>query len=309
MEFHEPVLVEEVLEALSIDPHGIYVDATLGTGGHSSRILKRLGASGLLIGLDVDPLALERAGQRLSGAEARVEVVRSSYADLDLVLERLGIKRVQGVLLDLGISSYQLEASGRGFSFSRDEPLDMRMDPDRAATAAQLVNTLSERELADILKKFGEEPRAKSIARAIVKERKREPIRTTFQLVKIIESHSPPRGALGKHPATRAFQALRIATNRELENLNSFLEKIPGLIEKGGRLVILSYHSLEHRMVKRAMVEWEKECTCPKDFPHCVCDKEVLFKRVNKRAIMPADREIKRNPRARSAQLRAAERV
>lgn len=311
MELHQPVLVDEVLRALSIElnPDGVYVDATLGLGGHSLEIVKRLGASGLLIGLDVDPLALERAGQRLQGARGQVEIVRSSYADLDLVLERLSIPNVQGVLLDLGISSYQLEVSGRGFSFSRDEPLDMRMDPSKPVTAEYLVNKLSERELGEILKRFGEEPRAKSIARAIVREREKEPIRTTSQLVKIVESHSPPRARLGKHPATRTFQALRIATNRELENLKSFLEKIPGYIAKGGRLVILSYHSLEHRMVKQAMVEWEKGCTCPKDLPQCLCNKKELFRRINRKAIKPTEAEVRKNPRARSAQLRAAERV
>ncbi len=306
---HKPVLVDEVLRSLQIKPDGIYVDGTLGTGGHACAVAQRLGPSGILIGLDVDPSAIERARPRLKGFEPQIITIKASYADLDQVLQDLGISKVQGVLLDLGLSSLQLDLSGRGFSFSRDEPLDMRMDPDGPKTAAQLLNSLSERQLEQLLRDFGEEPRARAIARAIVRERTKSPIRTTSQLVKIIESLSPPRARLGKHPATRTFQALRIAVNEELENLKLFLEKAPELIDRQGRVVILSYHSLEHRMVKRAMQEWERGCSCPADFPRCVCGKKVLFKRVNKRAIVPSDEEIRANPRARSAQLRAAERV
>ncbi|MCK4792950.1 MAG: 16S rRNA (cytosine(1402)-N(4))-methyltransferase RsmH, partial [Desulfobacteraceae bacterium] len=240
----------------------------------------------------------------------RVSVISASYADLDQVLMELAIEKVDGVLLDLGMSSYQLEESGRGFSFLRDEPLDMRMDPEDEITARHLINSLSPKELESILKKYGEERRARSIVRAIVRAREKEPIETSSRLADLIKSVSPPSyGSKARHPATRTFQALRVAVNKELQNIEVFLNKIPHLLAKGGRLVILSYHSLEDRCIKKAMFDWEKVCTCPPDFPQCVCGKVPMFKRLFKKGLKPDKREIDENPRARSAVMRAAERI
>ncbi len=307
---HEPVLVREVLDSLTINPGGIYVDGTVGPGGHSWQIGKRLNKEGLLICLDIDPGALEFARKRLSSLSCQVRAIKESYSRLGNVLNELGLEKVDGILVDLGMSSYQLEESGRGFSFSKDEPLDMRMDPENRVTAAGLLNSLSLRDLEDIFRIYGEEKRARTIAKAIVNTRKKAPITRASQLAELIESlfpRSPGRSL--KHPATKTFQALRIAVNKELENLNEFLDSVPEWIKTGGRLVILSYHSLEDRLVKQAMMQWEKGCICPPRFPQCVCGQKPLFKRVYKKAVRPQPSEIKKNPRARSAILRAAERI
>ena len=240
----------------------------------------------------------------------RASVVNANYADLDKVLEALGYKEVNGVLLDLGMSSYQLERSSRGFSFLRDEPLDMRMDRVGGMTAHHLINTLSLKDLSDIFKRYGEEKKARLIARAIVKAREKAPVETSLELASIVKSVFPKDYRFKTiHPATRVFQALRIEVNRELANLETFLGKIPSLIAKGGRLVILSYHSLEDRLVKQAMSDWERTCTCPTDFPQCVCGKSALFKKLLKKGLVPGREEVLDNPRARSARLRAAERI
>jgi len=308
---HEPVLVKEVLRALAIRPEGIYVDGTLGTGGHGLAMGQRLGPEGMLIALDVDPTAIQVAKERLKDLVCRREITKASYANLDEVLLGLGITKVDGVFLDLGMSSFQLDYSGRGFSFLRDEPLDMRMDPDEGdITAAYLLNTLSQQELEDLLRRYGEERKAKRISKAIIQARSRAPIETSSQLASLVRSVYPkPRGPVYRHPATRTFQALRIAVNRELDNLKTFLEKVPELLKPGGRVVILSYHSLEDRMVKQAMVSWEKGCICPPDFPQCVCGRSPLLKRLYRKAKRPSQAEMEENPRARSAILRAAERV
>ena len=299
------------MAALAVRPGGVYVDGTIGTGGHALAIGQRLGQGGLLIGLDVDPDAIELAKGRLQGLECRWRVFKSSYADTDSVLEDLGISSVDGLLLDLGMSSLQLDYSGRGFSFLRDEPLDMRMDPDRGnPDAAYLINSLSEKELEKLLRRYGQERYAKRISKAIVMARQKAPIKTSSQLAALVRAVYPrSRGPKTKHPATRTFQALRIAVNRELENLESFLEKAPELLRQGGRLVILTYHSLEDRLVKQTMVSWEKGCTCPPKLPYCVCGKAPIMRRVYKKAKRPSRRELSLNPRARSAILRAAERV
>ncbi|MBW1797890.1 MAG: 16S rRNA (cytosine(1402)-N(4))-methyltransferase RsmH, partial [Deltaproteobacteria bacterium] len=245
---HLPVLVEEVVKYLVAVPDGTYVDGTVGNGGHSLAIGKGLIGKGSLICLDRDPDAVALSKKRLASLGEKVSVIRASYADLDQVLMELAIEKVDGVLLDLGMSSYQLEESGRGFSFLRDEPLDMRMDPDDEITARHLVNSLLPKELESILKKYGEERRARSIVRAIVRAREKEPIETSSRLADLIKSVSPPSyGSKARHPATRTFQALRVAVNKELQNIEVFLNKIPFLLAKGGRLVILSYHSLEDR--------------------------------------------------------------
>lgn len=307
---HKPVLVDEALRHLITIPDGVYVDGTAGTGGHSLAIGTALAGKGRLICLDLDPEAVRLSRRRLAILGKRAFVTQASFSGLDRVLEDLEIRGVAGVLLDLGMSSYQLERSGRGFSFKREEPLDMRMDPENVHPAHYLVNNLSERELERILRDYGEERRAKSISRALVKERTRKPIKTSLQLAELIKSVFPPSFRYrARHPATRTFQALRIAVNTELQNLETFLEKIPALMVKGGRLVILSYHSLEDRLVKKTMVNWEQRCTCPPDFPDCACGKVPIFKRLSKKGLRATQGEVEENPRARSAILRAAERI
>lgn len=290
-------------------PDGVYVDGTVGTGGHSLAIGMRLAGRGRLICLDRDPDAVIVSRKRLKFLGGGLSVIRENFADLDKVLKDLETDEVDGVLLDLGMSSYQLQESGRGFSFSRDEPLDMRMDPDDTPTARDLVNELSSKELERIFRTYGEERQAKRIARAIVNSRSQQPIESSSQLAILVQSALPaPRRFRAKHPATQTFQALRIAVNRELQNLEIFLNKAPLLLAKGGRLAILSYHSLEDRLVKQAMLYWEKGCTCPPDLPRCVCGKIQLFRRLFKRGLKPPPEEIQENPRARSATLRVAER-
>jgi 16S rRNA (cytosine1402-N4)-methyltransferase len=307
---HQPVLVHEVIRYLVTTHEGVYVDGTVGTGGHSEAILREVGVTGRLIGIDRDSEAIEVSRERLVPLGKNVTLLKANYADLDEVLRDIGLEKVHGILLDLGMSTFQLENSGRGFSFNRDEPLDMRMDPDGGVTAQELVNQLSAPELEHILRVYGEEGRAKRIAKTIERERSKRPIGSSLQLANLIQSVVPrshhPRA---KHPATRTFQALRIAVNRELEHLKAFLDKAPGLIFRRGRLVVLSYHSLEDRMVKRAMTDWERGCRCPPDLPVCGCGKAPLFKRLHKRGIRPDQREIESNPKARSAMMRAAERV
>jgi 16S rRNA (cytosine1402-N4)-methyltransferase len=307
---HCPVLVREVIQYLITTPEGIYVDATVGGGGHSEAIARVLGSRGQIIGIDQDQEALKLAGPRLNSFGDKIRLMQANFSQLDKVLEKMGTGPVQGVLVDLGMSSMQLDQWGRGFSFNRDEPLDMRMDASGKITARELVNKLTARELSDIFKKYGEEKKAGLIAKVIVRERQKEPITSALQLAKLVQAVSPrfKRGE-AKHPATRVFQALRIAVNGELEHLQDFLKKIPDVIVKGGRLVVLSYHSLEDRMVKQAMLTWEQGCECPPDLPYCGCGKSPLFRRLLKKGLRPGMQEIQDNPRARSAILRAAERI
>jgi 16S rRNA (cytosine1402-N4)-methyltransferase len=307
---HRPVLVQEVLEDLITATDGTYIDGTVGSGGHSEAIGRRIEGHGQLLCLDRDSEAIRISKQRLSFLGERVRFIKASYGSADQVLRDLGWGKAHGILLDLGMSGFQLEQSGRGFSFYRDEPLDMRMDPDAGVTAAHLIHHLSEKELEEIFRQYGEERRARAIARRIGQERKTKPIHSSLSLARLIESVVPRfRRAGAKHPATRAFQALRIAVNKELEHLASFLGKSPDLLAARGRLVILSYHSLEDRMVKQAMMDWEKGCQCPPTLPICCCGKEPLFRRIHKKGIRPGPKEIEENPRARSAVLRAAERI
>jgi len=307
---HEPVLLYEVVRALSIISEGIYVDCTVGTGGHSEAIARKLGTNGRLVCLDRDPDAVRIAKERLDFLGGRLMIAQSNFADLRDLLREWRIESVHGVLLDLGMSSYQLERAGRGFSFLRDEPLDMRMDPGLSKTAFDLVNTSPVEDLENYLRVYGEEKRARIIARKIVRSREENPIRTSRELAELVKSISPiPRRGTHKHPATRTFQALRIAVNQELELLETALERAPSLVREGGRIVVISYHSLEDRIVKRHMEKWEHPCTCPPDFPHCVCGKKALFRRVQKKPVRPASGEVARNPRARSAMMRVAERV
>ncbi len=302
--------MDQVVEDLAILADGIYVDGTVGTGGHSLAIAEHLGPRGLLLCLDRDADAVRIARARLSNLSAPVTILKSNYAELDHVLQGMGIVSVQGVLLDLGLSSLQLEHSGRGFSFNRDEPLDMRMDANDTITARQLVNELRREELETILREYGEEPRAKAIARILVIERERRPIDSSLQLARLIESVvRPSRRPSARHPATRSFQALRIAVNQELENLRICLSRIPSLLAPGGRFVVLAYHSLEDRPVKQALADWERGCVCPPDLPVCVCGRTPLLRRIRKKGKKPSPDEIAANPRARSAILRVAERI
>jgi len=306
---HQPVMVDEVVRFLITDPRGTYVDGTVGTGGHSLRIAKSLAPAGRLICLDVDRTSLEVARGRLSQFAGRVTLVKESYVAIDTVLAELGVERVNGILVDLGFSSYQLESSGRGFSFQNDEPLDMRMDQENPVNAGDLVNAGSLESLQGILRDYGEDRWAKRIASAIVEERKKSPIRSTLQLARIVERTIPRRyHPRNIHPATRIFQALRIAVNRELQNLADFLKMVPSVLVQGGSLVVISYHSLEDRLVKQALQRWEGKGAYPRRLP-VLHTYKPLMKAVRKRALRPSQAELDRNPRSRSAVMRVAERV
>ncbi|MBW2708810.1 MAG: 16S rRNA (cytosine(1402)-N(4))-methyltransferase RsmH [Deltaproteobacteria bacterium] len=306
---HVPVLVQEAIQYLNFKPEGVYVDGTVGSGGHSSEILSYLPEKSRLICLDRDPDAIRLSHERLS-SDHRVQLVQANFANLGRVMQELAIDSIDGILLDLGMSSYQIEKSGRGFSFNREEPLDMRMNPDHKPTGEHLINTLPVKSLQALLREYGEERRAKPLARAIVRARDKNPIKTAAGLAQIIEGATPKsRQPWKRHPATKTFQALRIAVNKEMDNLETFLRKIPALMAAGGRLVVISYHSLEDRQVKKAMVHWEKACICPPDFPVCACDKSPTFTRLFKKGQKPEQAEIHNNPRARSAIMRVAERM
>jgi len=307
---HQPVMVDEVMRFLISNPEGTYVDGTAGTGGHSLRIAESLAPAGRLICLDVDQASLEIARDRLSPCAEKVTLFKESYVDIDRVLEELGVERMSGMLLDLGISSYQLESSGRGFSFRKDEPLDMRMDQHAGISAGELINGNSIERLEGILWEYGQERWAKRIARAIAEERKNNPIRSSLQLARIVERAIPGRyHPRNIHPATRVFQAIRIAINRELQNLADFLNKAPSVLARDGRLVVISYHSLEDRLVKRAMLQWEGKKMQPRKLPVIHQSCEPVMRTVTKGALKPSQAEIDRNPRSRSAIMRVAERV
>ncbi|BAF60050.1 MAG: 16S rRNA (cytosine(1402)-N(4))-methyltransferase RsmH [Pelotomaculum sp.] len=311
MEFiHRPVMLDEVLEGLNLKPGGVYVDCTVGGAGHGEAILKRTGAEGRLIGIDRDPEALAAAERRLVPYGKRVDLVRANFEDIGKVLERLGQTGVDGILFDLGVSSYQLDNPARGFSYKRDSLLDMRMDPERGPSARELVNTLTAEELARIIKDYGEERWAFRIAAFIVEERKRSPIETTGRLAEIIKK-AIPAGARreGPHPARRTFQALRIAVNRELEVLGGALRSAVRVLRPGGRICVITYHSLEDRIVKETFRRLASPCTCPKEFPACVCGGKKEIKIVTARPVVPSAGEVEENPRARSAKLRIAEKL
>jgi len=296
---HQPVMVDEVIAYLVTTPEGIYVDGTVGTGGHSLEICKRIAPKGRLICLDIDSASLQLARKRLALFGDRVKIIKESYVELDKVLQGIGVERVNGIFLDLGMSSYQLESSGRGFSFMRDEPLDMRMDQERIGTASRLVNTISMERLRGLLWDYAEERWAKLIARAVVQERRKAPISSSLRLARLVETTIPRRHHPRKrHPATKTFQAIRIAVNRELQNIAEFLEKAPLLLVNGGRLAVISYHSLEDRLVKRSFRRWERE----------EGTRPPLMRRLEKKGLKPSQAEVERNPRSRSAIMRVAER-
>ncbi len=301
--YHDPVLLEETLEFLLTDRDGTYVDGTLGGGGHAAAIARALGPRGMLIGVDRDPEALRACAALEAEFSGRVRLRRGDYAALREVLAAEGIDRVRGVLLDLGVSSHQLDAGARGFSFLREGPLDMRMDPAGTVTAEDLVNGLDERELARLFLEFGEEPRADRVARFVAEARKRKPLRTTADLARVVERALGRRG--GKHPGTRVFQALRIAVNGELDSLDRILRDLPEILETGGRAVVIAYHSLEDRRVKQAFVK--HGVRCPGDGHRCNCGAPGRLRALTRKVVKPARSEVTANPRARSARLRAAE--
>lgn len=307
---HVPVMVNEVVRYLNCSPGKTYVDGTLGGGGHAKAILEAIDPGGFLLGIDQDPDAIAYAGKSLHPFKPNVQIFHDSFRHLPHILSRLHTTKVDGILLDLGLSLYQLEGSGRGFSFLRDEPLDMRMNPEQRLTAESLVNTMSERELTDLIARYGEESRAARIARCIVDNRRHEAIRSSLQLAEIVKKAVPARHRRGRiHPATRTFQAIRIAVNQELEALEEFLDVAADLLNPGGRLCILSFHSLEDRIVKDRFRTLARGCTCPPDFPKCVCGKSPQLSILTKRPVRPGQTEVRANRMARSAKLRAAERL
>nr|MBQ8243971.1 16S rRNA (cytosine(1402)-N(4))-methyltransferase RsmH [Oscillospiraceae bacterium] len=309
-EFHHvSVLLEECIEGLAIKPEGIYVDGTLGGAGHSSRIAALL-TTGRHIGIDRDPVALKAAGERLKPWEDRVTLVHSNFCEIKSVLDDLNIEGVDGILLDLGVSSPQLDDGGRGFSYMVDAPLDMRMNNEDSLSAHDVVNTWSFEELKKILYEYGEERYAPRIASAICSRREAKPIETTLELVDIIRSAMPAAALREKqHPAKRSFQAIRIAVNDELNSVAKVMEDAIPCLNKGGRLAVITFHSLEDRIVKNAMASAAKGCTCPPNFPVCVCGKKPQVKLITRKPIVSGEEELERNPRARSAKLRICEKI
>ena len=306
---HKPVLLEESIRALNIRPEGIYLDGTLGRAGHSREIARRL-SSGRLICVDRDQAALDAARERLAEWIGRVELVHSNFDALDDILDGLGLAGVDGMLFDLGVSSPQLDDAVRGFSYMADAPLDMRMDQNQPLTAGRIVNEWPQEELRRILWQYGEERYAPQIAAAIVRHRVDKPIETTLELVEVVKAAMPAKARKEKqHPAKRTFQAIRIAVNDELGSVERMLRRAVPRLNKGGRLAVITFHSLEDRIVKTELARFARGCICPPDFPVCVCGRTPEVRLVNKKPILPTDRELEENPRARSAKLRAAEKL
>ena len=311
MEFkHVSVLFDECMEGLNIKPDGIYVDGTLGGGGHSSGICERLGPNGTLIGIDRDQDALNAASKRLEKYNCNKIFVQSNYSDIAQVLEELEIDEIDGALLDLGVSSFQLDNPERGFSYMNDAPLDMRMSQDDSFTAADVVNDYDKKELTNIISKYGEERWASRIADFIVKARAEKPLESTFELVDVIKAAIPASARrTGPHPAKRTFQAIRIEVNDELGQLERAVEEFCDVLAPKGRLCIITFHSLEDRIVKDIFNQRANPCTCPKEFPVCVCDKKADIKKITGKPIVSSDEELEDNPRARSAKLRVAQKL
>ena len=310
MEFkHRSVLLEETVNGLNIKPDGIYVDGTLGGGGHAYEICRRLGNKGSIVGIDQDEAAIEAAGIRLKDFGEKVTIVRSNYCEMKSVLQGLGIDKVDGIVLDLGVSSYQLDTAERGFSYREDAPLDMRMDRRQTMTARDIVNDYSEKDLYRVIRDYGEDKFAKNIAKHIVIKREKRSIETTGQLTEIIRGAIPMKfQKKSGHPAKRTFQAIRIELNRELDVLKNSLDEMIDLLNPGGRLCIITFHSLEDRIVKSAFKKNEDPCTCPKDFPVCVCGKVSKGSILTRKPILPSEEELEENSRSKSAKLRIFER-
>ena len=307
---HVSVLLNECIEGLAIKPEGIYVDGTLGGAGHASVVCSHLTENGYFIGIDQDKNALTVSTERLKGVKPKVSIVNSNFEKVEKVLDDLEIEGVDGMLIDLGVSSHQLDEPSRGFSYMHDAPLDMRMDQDGTYTAYEVVNDMSEQELFKIIKDYGEERWAKRVAQFVVEARKEKPIETTYELVDIIKK-AIPQGARkdGPHPAKRTFQAIRIAVNRELEIIEPTIQSIVRKLNSGGRLCIITFHSLEDRIVKHAFRNLENPCVCAPHVPMCICGKKPLVKVITRKPILPSEEEIEANPRSRSAKLRIIEKL
>jgi len=306
---HKPVLLQEVLHYLIGDKEGIYVDCTIGEGGHSEAILAQLSSDGKLIGLDKDGEQLERARDRLKKYEDRCWLLKSDFQELPAMLDLHNIDLVNGILMDLGVSLYQLSKPERGFSFQLDGPLDMRFDQSSKPTAAELINCLSQKELSEIISRFGQEPWARRIAKTIVANRKKKKIETTKEFSNLICKVLPTSGRYRIHPATRTFQAIRIAVNQEIDDLEQIIISLSRRLKKGGRIVVISFHSLEDKQVKNAFRFLSQSCHCPPEIPQCCCNKEPSFKILAKRPIRASPEEIDANARSRSARMRVAERI
>ena len=304
---HQPVLLQETIANLVTDRHGTYVDCTVGGGGHLSLLLDHLAPDATVIGIDKDADTLNNT--RIGLTADNLILVKADFRQLDQVLNDLESIQVDGIMLDLGVSSFQLDISERGFSFHEDARLDMRMNREQKLTAWEIVNGWTDAEITRILFEYGEENHARSISRAIVKSRQQQPINTTLELAQIIKEAVPARYRREKHPARKSFQALRIAVNEELEALREVLPQAVGALKVGGRLCVISFHSLEDRIVKQFFQDQSRQCTCPPDFPVCICGCRPPLKLVHRKPIIPADTEITANPRARSAKLRVAERI
>lgn len=306
---HASVLLDETIRELKIKPDGIYVDGTLGGGGHAFHVLNRLSEKGRYIGIDQDEDAIRASTKRLAPFQDKVTIVRDNYVNMPKVLKDLGISRVDGILLDLGVSSFQLDEKDRGFTYREDVPLDMRMDQRQTFSARDIVNGYSEQELFHIIRDYGEDKFAKNIAKHIAAEREKAPIETTGQLIEVIKHAIPMKvRAVGGHPAKRTFQAIRIECNRELEVLKTSLDQMIELLNPEGRLCIMTFHSLEDRIVKRAFRKNENPCTCPPNFPICTCGNESKGKVITRKPIIPTEEELMRNKRAKSSKLRVFER-
>ena len=308
MEFkHTSVLLWETIDNLEIKPDGVYVDGTLGGGGHSFHICEKLGKKGRLIGIDQDEDAIKAATKRLEQFSDKVTIVRNNYCNMKTALNELGIEKVDGIVLDLGVSSYQLDTVERGFSYKYDTELDMRMDTRQTLTARDIVNDYSEMELFRIIRDYGEDQFAKNIAKHIVMERAKAPIETTFQLNEIIKASIPAKFRQNGHPSKKTFQAIRIECNRELDVLKDTMEDMVDLLNEDGRLCIITFHSLEDRIVKSAFKKFENPCECPPGFPVCVCGKKPLGKVISRKPILPSEEEMEVNSRSKSAKLRVFE--
>lgn len=310
MEFkHKSVLLEETIEGLRVKPDGIYVDGTLGGAGHASEVCRRLSAKGRFIGIDQDQDAIVAASERLAAYKDRVTIIRSNYCYMVDELKNLGIHQVDGIVLDLGVSSYQLDNEERGFTYRADAPLDMRMDQRQSRTAADIINGYEEKELYRIIRDYGEDKFAKNIAKHIVAARQEKPVRTTGELTEIIRRAIPMKiQAAGGHPAKRTFQAVRIELNRELDVLRESLDGMIDMLGDGGRICVITFHSLEDRIVKTIFRKNENPCTCPPDFPVCVCGKKSKGKVITRKPILPGEQELEENSRSKSAKLRVFER-
>lgn len=306
---HISVLYQETIDMLNIKEDGIYVDGTMGGAGHSLGICEKLSEEGYFIGIDQDDFVFDRAKERLKGTDCKKEFVRGNFHDIKDILMDLGIDKIDGMMADLGVSSFQIDDETRGFSFKKDGPLDMRMDKSKSFSAKELVNTYSYEDLRRVISEYGEEQFAGNIAKHILKNREEKPIETTYELVEIIKNAIPKKFHQKKHPAKKTFQAIRIEVNDEIDALKQSVEDMIDVLNKEGRLAVITFHSLEDRIVKKVFSEYAKGCTCPKEFPVCVCGNIPKVKVLTRKPVLPTEEEIEENPRSRSAKLRVIEKL